>query len=522
MPNIFDGLRKISDNDIIEQIALLETMNVTNISKPIIQKAKKRTISIINFIGSKIGKNRVLEEPEVKEIWALVDEKKEELEKCTRNELNERLFNILSEKANDDLESATEDEVSIEVIEEAAKLYKVHKNLTPNHKADIIYSKYNEKLSGKAKEYINGQAFVDLQETTKDIEEIISSMDEEQKREFTQSVDVAKLTFLNVWKKLDRQHFIRLIWLCVKAYGGRFTVKEEELPSFVTSEEEVEAFKREEELKKSQEELLKLKKQIELCKDKINSIENSLEKEKRLLKNAIRSRDKAEEDIIDLGKIHIKLTSVKKSYEDELKEIKVKMENAPLEELDSLMEEFKVVKFEEIDVNNKISDINIKATYKKELIDDNVKAISIKEESIKNIGMEFQHLKEEAHNLVDAYNKMKSDVRNKEEEKKSEIFKKWSHFFNKFTFNFDNLGNVVSFTRSELLKIEQCLHELHFTNDPMALSMGVIESKGNKKKKEEYEYIDVSFLDGFKIEIQFRILENGEKTVHIDEITPEF
>ncbi|NRX73206.1 hypothetical protein DZE39_005520 [Clostridium beijerinckii] len=28
MPNIFDGLRKISDNDIIEQIALLETMNV--------------------------------------------------------------------------------------------------------------------------------------------------------------------------------------------------------------------------------------------------------------------------------------------------------------------------------------------------------------------------------------------------------------------------------------------------------------------------------------------------------------
>ncbi|NRW79808.1 hypothetical protein [Clostridium beijerinckii] len=36
------------------------------------------------------------------------------------------------------------------------------------------------------------------------------------------------------------------------------------------------------------------------------------------------------------------------------------MEKAPLEELDSLMEEFKVVKFEEIDVNNKISDINIR------------------------------------------------------------------------------------------------------------------------------------------------------------------
>ena len=55
MPNIFDGLRQISDNNIIEQIALLETMNITNISKPILQKAKKKTISIINFLGCKLG-----------------------------------------------------------------------------------------------------------------------------------------------------------------------------------------------------------------------------------------------------------------------------------------------------------------------------------------------------------------------------------------------------------------------------------------------------------------------------------
>ena len=61
MPNIFDGLRNISDNDIIEQIALLETINIINISKPIAQKAKKKTISIINFIGSKFGKNNMIE-----------------------------------------------------------------------------------------------------------------------------------------------------------------------------------------------------------------------------------------------------------------------------------------------------------------------------------------------------------------------------------------------------------------------------------------------------------------------------
>ena len=42
MPNIFDGLKKVSDDEIIEQIALLETMNISNISKPIAQKAKKK------------------------------------------------------------------------------------------------------------------------------------------------------------------------------------------------------------------------------------------------------------------------------------------------------------------------------------------------------------------------------------------------------------------------------------------------------------------------------------------------
>src|SRR5471030_878346 len=246
MPNIFDGLRKISDKDIVEQIAFIETMNITNISKPIVQKAKKKTISIINFLGSKIGKNRMIEEPEVKEIWTLIDEKKDQLKNCTRTELDERLLNILMEKSKNDIKDPTQDEISIEVIEEAAKLYKLYKNSTPNQKADNIYLKYNEKLNVKAKEYINEQPSIDLQETTESIEEILNNMTKEQKKDFTQSIDVENITLLNVWKKLNRQHFARLVWLSVKAYGGRFTPKEEMLPSFVGNEKENKIIKQEE------------------------------------------------------------------------------------------------------------------------------------------------------------------------------------------------------------------------------------------------------------------------------------
>lgn len=519
MPNIFDGLRKISDNDIIEQIALLETMNIINISKPIAQKAKKKTISIINYLGSKIGKNNMIEEPEVKEIWSLIDEKKDELKTCTRADLDERLLSILIEKIKNDIDDPTEDAISIQVIEEAAKLYKLYKNLTPAQKADTIYSKYCEKLDGKAKEYLNGQPLIDLKETTEDIKEILNNMNEEQRKDFEKSIDVKKLTLLNVWKKLDRQHFTRIVWLCVKAYDGRFTPKEEIFPSFVESEKEDESIKIEEDLKKSQKELLELTNKIELYKDKINSIEDNLQKENRLLNNSIKYKNKAEEEMINLRKINAELEAVKKEQEDKLEQIKDQMKISALEKLDSLMEEFKEVKFYTIDINNKISDINIEITYKNELIKDNIKIIANKEETIKNIGSEFQQIKMEAQNLVKAYSGKKDEVNKKEELKRNDIFERWSKFFNKFTFEFNELRNVVNFSRKELLHIEECLYELHSVKDPIAISMGVMEDTDTK---EEYQYIDVSFSDNFQIEIQYKTLDNEEKSIYIVEITTEF
>lgn len=519
MPNIFDGLRKISDNDIIEQIALLETMNVTNISKPIVQKAKKKTISIINFIGSKIGKNRIMEEPEVKEIWILIGEKKDELKSCTRAELDERLLSLLMEKLKIDIEDPTEDKISIEVIEEAAKSYKLYEDSTPGQKADNIYLKYCEKLNERAKEHINEQTFIDLQETTEDIEEILNNMDKDQRKEFEQSADVEKVTLLNVWRKLDRQHLARLVWLCVKAYGGRFMPKKEMLPSFVENEKKAEELKTDVGLKKSQEELAEFENKIELCKDKTTSIEDNLQKENSLLNSAGKVKGQAEEDIKELEKIKVNLEEVKKSQEDRLEEIKSQMEKAVLEELDSLMEEFKKVKFDTIDINNKLSDINIKISYKNELVEDNIKEIASREKTIKEISSEFQQLKVEADKLIKAYSEKKEEVHKKEEIKRNEIFERWNNFFNEFTFEFNNLGNVVNFTREELFHIEECLYELHFTKDPMALSVGVIEDTDNK---DEYQYIDVVFPDKFQVEILYKVLNNAENNVHIVEITTEF
>ena len=133
------------------------------------------------------------------------------------------------------------------------------------------------------------------------------------------------------------------------------------------------------------------------------------------------------------------------------------------------------MKFDIIDINNKIFDINMDITYKNELIKENLNQIENSEKYIKEIGTEFQQFKVEANDLLKAYNEKKEQVHIKEEYKRNEIFKRWSQFFNKFIFEFNDLSNVVNFNVEELLHIEGCLYELQFTKDPMALSMGIME-----------------------------------------------
>lgn len=521
MANIFDGLKNISDDDIIEQIALLETMNLINMSKPIAQKAKKKTINIINFIVSKMGKNNTIKEPEVKEIWTLIEEKKNELKKTTRLELDELLLNVLIEKYIKDIEDPTEDKVSVKVIEEAGKLYKLYKNSTPAQKADNIYLKYCENIKNKTEKISKNQYLIELKETSENIKETEINMDEDKKKDIEESVDVEKLTLLNAWTQIDRQLFARLVWLSVKACGGKFTPDQEILPSFIKNEKDDEIIKEEEDSEKSQKELLEVKNKVEFFTEKINSIENLFKENKRLLKNQVNNKKQNEEDILRLEEVNINLEEVKKLQENRLKELKKQMENenADLKKLDLLMEDFKKAKFNLIDTTNKIFDINCEIKLKRQIIDNYSKEIESTEKNINNNVSELKQTKLEKNNFIKISIEKEQELHKKEELKINEILERWRRFFVKFTFEVSNLSNIVNFNREELLYIEECLYELHFTKDPMALSMGLIEDKSNK---EEYPYIDVTIPNKFEFEIQYKVLDNKEKNIHIVEINNEF
>lgn len=520
MPNIFDGLKKVSDKDLIEQIALLETINIVNISKPIAQKAKKNTISILNLLGSKFGKKQILRETEVKEIWILVDERKEELLDFTRPELEDKLIEVIMAKLKNPIEYPTEEEISIEVIEEASKLYKIKDTLTPGYKADNIYLKYMEKKNEREGKYINEQELIDLKETTELVEDSLSDMQKNKNTE--NAIDIESFTLLNAWRNVDRQLFARIVWLAVKACGGKFTPDKNILPSYIDEEKDIERLSEEQELKTSQNELSELENTIEMSKGKINTIENSLEEKSRLLNKSKESKKQIEEELINLKEMNIKLEEIKKLQEDKIEEIKSQMEDALLDKLDLLMEEFKKVKFDSIDINNKISDISMDISYKNESIKSINEEIKGHEETINKIGSEVQEFKLESNELLKAYNEKKEEVNKKEECFRKQVFDRWVDFYSDFLFEFQNLKNIAKFTRDELIHVEECLYELHFTNDPKAFSMGIIEDKNLAGVDSENQYLDASFPDKFNIEIQYKILENHTKKVQIVEITNEF
>ena len=66
MPNIFDGLNRLSHEELIDKIVILESVNIKNFSKPVFQSVGKKIIKTVNFLGDKQGRNPKIKKMELK------------------------------------------------------------------------------------------------------------------------------------------------------------------------------------------------------------------------------------------------------------------------------------------------------------------------------------------------------------------------------------------------------------------------------------------------------------------------
>lgn len=509
MPNIFDGINKLSDNELIEQIALLETINMYNLSKPIAQKAIKKAVNIINFLGNKIGKDPNIKEPEVKEIWILLEEKTNELKEYTREELNERLKEILIEKSKNKSDEPSEDEISVKVIEEAAKLYKINDNLTPAKKADLTYLNYSKKNDENEERHLKGE---NIQEVEYVIvgEENNQYLEFEEENEFKKVIEEDKISILNSMKNLDKDMLAKIVWIAVKSYGKLFTPKNEDMPSFVNSEEKEAIIKNDEAFRNLKNNLLKTENEVKKFINDIEKNENDLNKENKNLNSKIKIIKNSEKDIIDLENLKNSLEEEKKLKYEKLQIFEEQRKNLDLnlEELNLLMEEYEKEKLEVFDITNEINNIIHEITYKNEFRNNTLEEINGKEELLKKLSIEKEKLVKEKEKLQEIFLSKKEEAYKIKNEKRFKILSRWKGTFDRFIIEDTDIENIVDFSIDELIEIEKCLYELHFTNDPEALSIGLV-----KEGREKYDYFEAVSDKGFNFEVWYKVLE--DKKIHI-------
>ena len=152
MPNIFDGIAKLSDDDLRNQIATLEEVTMTNVFGQMGNTVSNKAVSAFGYIRKSItGKETKV--PPVIKIEDRISSKSNELKYRSRDELEKRIRTVLTNKVNSGssvfLQDPTDDRLSVEVIELAVKNYKkdkINPDLTYAQKADIIRHRYHERM----------------------------------------------------------------------------------------------------------------------------------------------------------------------------------------------------------------------------------------------------------------------------------------------------------------------------------------------------------------------------------------
>ena len=199
MPNIFDGISKLSDTDLRNQIATLEEVTMTNVFGQMGSTISNKAASAFGFIRKSITGKETKVKPVVK-IEDRINNKSIELRSLSRYQLEKRIREVLVKKVNSGsfeyLQDPSDDRLSIEVIELAVKNYKKDKidpNLTYAQKADVIRHRYDERMLSQMQEKLNNQTEEEKRQTEKAIQKELDAMSDERREELRKALKVEKL-----------------------------------------------------------------------------------------------------------------------------------------------------------------------------------------------------------------------------------------------------------------------------------------------------------------------------------------
>ncbi len=286
MPNIFAGIRKISDTELRQEIALLENISIGNAMKETGSKALGKLAAFAGNLGKQLGlapeggSSNDRDNKSPADILGQVEKRCVALSGLSRMDLEVKFKTILEDKCREFMSAGqysevavTEDYLSVIVIRESAKIYDTDGYLPPAVQAEAVYNAYEEALLKSILKIVKSESKEDALHRDILLQQALNAAPIESKRfmqkrlvleEFSGRglgkvirasattkrlkiiveciglgafpllqayIDTAFDTMFGI-HRLKRAVFCHLVWRAVYAMDGVFAVKSDVLPSF--------------------------------------------------------------------------------------------------------------------------------------------------------------------------------------------------------------------------------------------------------------------------------------------------
>lgn len=465
MANIFDGINKFDNEKLIEATAVLESVNIKNISKVMAQRFGKQIIQTSKGVGKIFGRKESINTPTVKEINEVIEEKKVILRTLDEKEVMRRLIVALANKVGFNFKAASRDglyeNLSRKIIYEASLLYEAPKFLTSAQRADFIYRKYVEnaraKIYGKEGETDN----------------------------------------LNAGKKLERELLARLVYSSINYHGQAFTPRFENLPSYIKREKREEASKEHIQFIELFERCEVLLSNINLNKKKTDKLNEDIEKIKYEIEN---ERKYVSKDNLRLSEVRLKKVQLEIEKDNKEKEILVINSQGKNKENEKLKIRHYKLKEEINKVLDNIKLLNDEILYRSNLTKKSERKII--EYSIKKNLLLVDIIKsnDENQEILNEYNEKKILLDKFILEKKQIFTLMWTIAYPNFKIDEKFLNTLIKLNPvSELPHIERVISEIHSYKDLTSLNNGSADK----------ECILNCYLNEKKVQIKYSIIKNS-------------
>jgi hypothetical protein len=479
MPNIFDGIRKMTDDEVRMEIALLRNVTLLNAAKETSNRVIGGLADIANAFAESISRKTPFDY-QVTRVSDMVHREYNSLKVNDRIQLEYELRKVIREKCAEFTQEAAQEDIGEErlsflVVNEAAKVYNIHKYDTPAEKTEAVYAAFDKALLVSIHSRLVKQNREEIIKTDQKIQDAMNLATLDSKRQlqsalmpkefsgrcigrilrlernvkyltdtvtylgldcfdYVTSNIIAVFSELKNFKRTGRALLAQLVWCAKRAYHGSFKVTEKILPSYITQE------KRQEELASEQEFRAVLSGRVQ-AQDRLTACENDLKI----------SREKEEE-------CRQKEELLKREYEEQ---------QMKFMGLESRKDDY---------INNRKPE-DEKKTYYSE-VNDTKRQLDKAQADFERIEKQLAELKEKIERQESERNVallnfevVKSKTDDQVKKRTIKLQNNWQAFYFRFAFADDVFEQLVlNFTIDNLLNIERLLKEMHDSKDILAFA----------------------------------------------------